>query len=953
MACSVVIAFAMVNPGLCKNTEPARQACPQKDASSIMPAVGGVRVPFVVNDGQLGDNGVLFYARTFGGTVFVSADGDIGYSLASTQSKPGDPTAPSMRKTHVLRERFLNANSTCPDGEIRSPTRVSFFYGSDPSRWVRGKPAWETIAMGEIYDGIELRLRAYGNNVEKIFTLAPDADPDQIAVRILGADKLRVGKDGKLIAATAGGDVGYSAPVAWQENGGERVPVTVAYRVSGTAYGFELGAYDHNLPVTIDPMLASTYLGGSATENCRAIALDTSGNVYVTGLTESTNFPTTAGAYSTSSYPSWQYGDVFVSKLDGTLSTLLASAYFGGTKEDIAYSVALDGSGNVLLTGATESHNFPCTAGAYSTNYLGAPNSPNGNDAFVSKLSSDLSSLLASSYLAGYGSDYGYAVCADGAGNIYVTGYTSATNFPTTPGVYQPLPAFSAQGSADAFVSKFNGELSQLQASTYIGGSSGDEGEDCILDNSGNIYVTGITSSSNFPTTSGAYCRTLNAAQYQCDSFVFIMNNSLTELTASTYIGGSDDDYLYGIGRDAEGNVFVAGWTESSDYPTTAGAYQTNRSAYADTVVSKFNSNLSTLLASTYLGAAGFDWGRDLALDSSGNAYVCGTTDSSFFPTTSGEPNLRSTSNDFFVSKFNTDLTTLKSSARFGGVNVDWCYAVAVNSTGLVYVAGHSNSTNYPVTNGPYASSLKGSYDAVITKLYMADHVPSPIDYTPVAADFDGDGLADPVAVSNGYWSVWLSSRNYTLLPTSVGFFSDSTHLGADFDGDGLADPAAALTSLWFVYPSTLGYSIHEYTYGAASGTAVAADFDGDRKADPTRVHNGSWYVYYSGSGTEQGPYELGHGDGTPLAADFDGDRKADPAVVTSGGGWYVWLSSGGYYPIGPFQFGESSGTPLAADFDGDRKADPAWFICPNWYVWLSGSGYNLVGPVTLSIGSR
>jgi hypothetical protein len=196
------------------------------------------------------------------------------------------------------------------------------------------------------------------------------------------------------------------------------------------------------------------------------------------------------------------------------------------------------------------------------------------------------------------------------------------------------------------------------------------------------------------------------------------MNNSLTELTASTYIGGSDDDYLYGIGRDAEGNVFVAGWTESSDYPTTAGAYQTNRSAYADTVVSKFNSNLSTLLASTYLGAAGFDWGRDLALDSSGNAYVCGTTDSSFFPTTSGEPNLRSTSNDFFVSKFNTDLTTLKSSARFGGVNVDWCYAVAVNSTGLVYVAGHSNSTNYPVTNGPYASSLKGSYDAVITKLY-------------------------------------------------------------------------------------------------------------------------------------------------------------------------------------------------------------------------------------------
>ena len=833
-----------------------------------------LQMPFIANNGQTNER-VKFYANTFGGTVFVTKDGEIVYSLPMVAhasplvhydidknetghtgltgfpgkegqcivhrtlctmypyctwnfpvhySETNSPVCHSERSEEsylnnsqseilnpksaiqnlsptsigepksgvALREEFIGAKVSGIKGEGESVTKVNYFKGKDPSKWKTNISTYEVVSLGEIYDGIELKLKAYGNNVEKLFCVKPEASPDQIKIKLSGAKdcgvqnaecgienpksefqnpKLQINKSGELEIETELGPVRFTKPIAYQEIKGKRVDVSVEYRVGSSEaenkpskhktcdsklmsinpkstnsdsknlnseihnpkleYGFKVASYDKTKDLIIDPLLASTFLGGSSYNYANVIAVDSSGDIYVAGNTSSLDFPTTTGAYDTTYNGSDSYGgDTFVSKLNGDLTSLIAATYLGGSRSDYNNSIAVDKDGNIYVAGYTLSEDFPTISSCYDTSYNGGGY---GGDVFVSKLNGNLTSLLASTYLGGSNSDYSYSIAIDSNGNICMTGQTDSSDFPITTGTYDT--SFDPSGYNDAFVSRLNSDLTTLLASTFLGGTNGEGGNSITIDTDGNIYVTGWTSSSNFPTTD-AYDTSYNGNDYTLgdgnyyghDIFVSKLSSDLTNLLASTYLGGSEQDYVNSIAIDSGGDIYVAGRTWSSNFPTTSGAYDTSYAYNGQTeaYVSKLNGDLTSLLASTYLGGNSYDEIHSIVINSEGNIYVTGGTYSSGFPTTSGAYDTYSHSDsdggDAFISKLDDTLSNLLASTFLGGSGGDDLgSSIAIDSSGNIYVAGYTYSIDFPATTGAYDTSYNGDenshYDAFVSKL--------------------------------------------------------------------------------------------------------------------------------------------------------------------------------------------------------------------------------------------
>lgn len=461
-------------------------------------------------------------------------------------------------------------------------------------------------------------------------------------------------------------------------------------------------------------------MGGQGGDLGECIAIAPSGDIYVTGRTNSPNFPITTGAYD-SYYNGGSY-DIFISKLNSELTSLMASTFLGGSADDEGKSLAIcspsdpTGIAFVYITGFTYSSDFPTTTGAYDTSYGGNAY----NDVIVSKLNLELSNLIASTFLGESNREMGESIAID-TGDVTpivtVTGYTSSSNFPTTSGAYDT----SINTTPDVFISKLNSELTGLVASTFLGGSGEDKGESLVLDTSGNVYVTGVTTSTNFPTTSGAYDTYINSGWD--DAFVSKLSSDLTSLEASTYLGAEGHDHGYSIKLDASGNVYVLGDT-SGHFPTTPGAYDNSyNGGYADLFISKLNNALTGLLASTYLGGSGFyEDGTSLVIDTNGNVYVTGYTSSPDFPTTRGAYdttyNGDITNGDAIISKLNSELNSLLASTYLGGVNSDSGRYIAINSNRRVFVTGYTGASDFPTTTSAYDTSFNsGAFDVFISKL--------------------------------------------------------------------------------------------------------------------------------------------------------------------------------------------------------------------------------------------
>jgi hypothetical protein len=655
----------------------------------------------------------------------------------------------------TVRLRFEGARGEpLLEGLDPQPGRANFLLGSEPARWRTNVPTYAGVAYRELYPGIDLRYGSSGSRLKSEFVVAPGADPQRIQVVYAGIDGLRLDTDGALILATGAGQLREEAPEVHQEIGGQRIRVPAAYRqLNELSVGFELGPYDRTQPLFIDPVITyATYLGGSQFDGATAIAADAAGNAYVTGWTESADFPTSSllqGSHRGST-------DVFVAKLNAAGNALVYCTYLGGSGLDLAYGIAVDGAGNAYVTGSTNSANFP-KALSLQLSLAG------GRDAFVAKLNATGQALVYSTYLGGNGNDGGNAIALDSLGNAYVAGDTSSTNFPVTS-------AFQTanRGRQDAFLTKLDGAGRSLLYSTYLGGSGDDRASGLAVDSAGNAYLTGATDSVNFPTFNPGQS-VLKGTQ---DAFVTKLSATGNSLVYSTYFGGSGGTAGLGesgnaIAVDAGGNAYIVGTTNSTDFPTINPLQASLAGGGNDAFVAKLSPAGSALFYSTFLGGSGLDSATGVAVDSLGNVYLTGFTSSPNFPRVNPMQPVNAGGYDAFVAKLTPAGNALVYSSYLGGSNSDSGAAIALDGAGNVYIAGQTLSSNFPAVQALQVSNT-GGFAAFVAKI--ADQVAGTPNVIAPAYSVGGPGLTTYVPVVLYYGggpidelSFWLSAPSGTV----------------------------------------------------------------------------------------------------------------------------------------------------------------------------------------------
>ncbi|OPY12507.1 MAG: Beta-propeller repeat protein [Syntrophus sp. PtaB.Bin138] len=586
----------------------------------------GVGVPFVPNQGQL-DKQVMFFARTFSGSVYVTDQGRTVYQL---------PAEKDGNRGWVLVEETENSLPVRDiRGEKESQTKVSFFTGNDPSKWHSGLATYEMVNLGEIYEKITLKLRAWGGSVEKLYHVVPGGDPREIRIRIRGAESLAVNGRGEMEVRTGNGPVVFSRPRAFQQAGNHREEIEVAYHVDGHSYGFVVGRYDRGRELIIDPLIQSTYLGGGGADIAHSLAVS-GGYVYVAGSTSSAVFPGTSGGAPFGGGSS----DAFISRLNLGLTNLEKSTYLGGSGSDEARSLAVSGD-YVYVAGSTGSADFPGKNGGYDAELGGT------SDAFISKLNLGLTTLEKSTYLGGTDLEEVRSLVVSGD-YVYVTGYTYSHDFPVMGDFAQTV---FGGGSSDAFISKLNLGLTTLEKSTYLGGEGEDETWSLAV-SGGYVYVAGHTYSAVFPGTSGGFDTELGGLS---DAFISRLNLDLT-LEKSTYLGGTQIDRSQALAVSGD-SVYVTGYTLSEDFPGRIGGAQPlfGGGSY-DAFISRLNLGLTQLYQSTYLGGTADDKAAALAV-SGEYVYVAGETSSADFPqTVKGAQPAKGAGEDSFLSLLSNDL---------------------------------------------------------------------------------------------------------------------------------------------------------------------------------------------------------------------------------------------------------------------------------------------------------
>ena len=543
--------------------------------------------------------------------------------------------------------------------------------------------------------------------------------------------------------------------------------------------GGDYDAFVVKLNASGSGLVYSAYVGGGDNDYGNGIAVDSSGNAYVTGYTLSTDFPTASPLQASSGGGA----DAFVVKLNASGSAFVYSSYLGGNGSDHGNGIAVDSSANAYVTGDTFSTNFPTASPRQAS-------SGGGEDAFVTKLNAAGSGLVYSTYLGGGGNDYGNAIVVDSSGSAYVTGETYSSNFPTA----NPHQA-SSGGNSDAFVTKLNALGSGLAYSTYLGGSSYDYGYGIAVHSSGTAYVAGYTYSSNFPTASPLQASYRGSS----DAFVTKLNAAGNGLVYSTYLGSSSSDFGYGIAVDSSGSAYVTGYTDSTSFPMASPLQASYGGGGTDAFVTKLNALGSGLVYSTYLGGGNTDVGNGIAVDTAGNAYVTGYALSTNFPTANAVQAIYGGSSDAFVTRIGLPMY---SGITIGDVDGDGKtdFSVWRPGNGVWYVL---------------QSSLPGTFKA--TQWGMGTDIP-------VAGDYDGDGKMD-LAVWRPGTGVWYILRSYesgAYISTKWGI-ADDIPVPGDYDGDGKMDVAVWRpgSGTFYVLPSKSPGTYTSIKWGAASDIPV------------------------------------------------------------------------------------------------------------------------------------
>ena len=651
-----------------------------------------VPLSFEENVGQT-DTSVDFLARGDGYAVFLTG----GDAVLAVDGPAG---------RDVFRLELVGADHVA---EVRGSERLSgtsnYFLGTDQESWRTGVANFGAVEYAGVYDGIDLQYHGNQRQLEYDFVLRPGADPDAIRLQFDGAESVRIADNGDLVLTVGAqeNEVRFRAPLSYQEGHDGREVVESRYFLhKDSTVGFELGAYDSSRELVIDPVLDyGTYVGGTGSERAYAVAADSSGSAYITGYTQSADFPT-ASAYDATHNSGL---DLYVTKLSADGSSLEYSTFIGGGDDDEGRGIYVDASGAAYVTGTTRSSDFPLTAGVADATFEAI------SEAFAVKLNADGDTLVYSTFIGGDNMDQANAIVADASGNAYVAGETrSPANFPTTAGALDT----TYSGTSDGFLVKLNATATAFEYATFLGGSSSDYISGLAVDGSGNAYVTGLTTSNNFATAGTPYDATYNSGE---DAFLSQVNAAGSALVYSTYLGGSSDDYGNDVVLDGSGNIYLAAVARSSTFPTTVGAYDTSHGGNDDTVVMKFASDKS-LTFSTFFGGAGFDRAIGIVVDSSGNIHIAGdvpsnttlpTTPDAYQATTGG-------GSDSYLATFDSTGATLLYATYLGGSGTESNAGLAIDSADNLYLAGWGGSADFDVTAGAFDETANGNNDAYVVK---------------------------------------------------------------------------------------------------------------------------------------------------------------------------------------------------------------------------------------------
>lgn len=719
--CFVLVLVAIFVLGL---RDPAfAQSTPRKSKAAEIHLVSAyVKLPlsFEPNQGQW-DTQIRFVAHGAGYSLSLTdREAIFGLSKRAHDALPGFEH--SSLTTDLVRMQLVEAQTGVSFlGENRLPGTVNYFTGTDRNNWHSGIPTFETVRLRDIYTGIDLVYHGNQRQLEFDFVVAPNASAKHIRIRFDGADSLRLDDSGNLILSKKNGELALRSPAAYQKVSGIRQNVKARFRLfEHNTVGFSIGEYDHSRELIVDPVLVySTYLGGSFFDSINALAVDAVGNAYVTGNADSSNFPTTPGAYATSPPGTGCIGNyVFATKIDPGGSALLYSTYIGpGT----GTAIAVDAAGDAYVVGSACS-GFPVTSGAFQTANNAAANG--GINGFVTKLNPNGTSLMYSTYLGGsWGGDQINAIAVDASGNAYLAGTANSPDFPTTPGAFRSSGI--SPGNPGSVVGKLDATGSVLVYSTYLlgngivspFGTSVGVAHGIAIDSLGNAYVVGATADQSFPTTPGAFQTSYstdpsNLGLFRFAGYVTKINTTGTQLLYSSYLGGSYEGEAEAVAVDSTGNAYVTGWT-AGHFAVTPNAFQP-QGLGLDAFVTKINPDGTSLLYSSYLGGSCQtsgqlmgDTGFAIAIDASGDAYVAGQACSQDFPLTTGaiQTGKKAFFFDAFLTEVNPAATSLLYSTYLGGsgnLNTvgDWANGIGLDVNGNVFVAGLTHSGDFPTVPG-------------------------------------------------------------------------------------------------------------------------------------------------------------------------------------------------------------------------------------------------------------
>ena len=717
--------------------------------ANVLATYGRLPLAFERNQGQ-SDSRVAFLSRGRGYTLFLTEDEAV-LEMRNAPASSKLPTSSHAISSGLVRMTLVGAKSgTTAVGEDELPGKSNYFIGNNPDKWTRNIDNYAKVRYADIYPGIDLVYYGTQGQLEYDFVVRPGTDASQIRLAVNDADhqNLQLDSSGALVASTPAGDLQFLKPVIYQRNpDGSRQGVDGNYKLAGAnMVGFELGPYDKTRELVLDPVVGySSFLGGSGDDahDSVSVAVDSAGNAYVASGTTSINFPVSAGAFQPTfgggpaicDQQSNFCGDAFVTKINAAGTAIVYSTYLGGNDSDYAYGLAVDAGGNAYVAGLTKSLNFPVTAGVFQPNFGGYPSPCNEwvcGDAFVTKLNATGSALVYSSYLGGSGDEHPEGLAIDAQGNAYLAGDTGSPDFPITPGAFQTQlkggdTCIGRNGVAvtchNAFVTKVNPTGTKLVYSTYLGGSTGDGAGGIAVDSAGHTAAVGSTCSTDFPITANAFQKA-NAGG--CDIFVSVFSPNGGQLVYSTFFGGIGYDASYGAAVDGSGNVYLGGFTSSPNFPVTSGAVQTVYGGNNDAVIAKFNpraSGAASLVYSTYLGGSQSDLGADVAVDSLGDAYVCGETFSPDFPAVNAvQAARRGTSGDAFLSELNPQGTALLFSTYLGGSGQQEADNVALDKAGNVFIAGRTTSGDFPTTPRAFQPGYAGgASDLYVVKVNPAN----------------------------------------------------------------------------------------------------------------------------------------------------------------------------------------------------------------------------------------